>query len=542
MAPRTKDDESDGRRPRPRDQDRGDGGTTVPRTLVVVQRLALLAAILASTALIIDYQNIGDPTFCGTESSCFKVRASDVGRDLAGYAAKLSIGKGKATVPHIGLLAHVALLALAFVATNRFWMRVVAGVASLGACAAIYLLVAQLRMEALCAWCAVVDVASIVCAVSSILIARSAQRDPEPAWGREGQTATSLVVWSAAAALMVALPYVWFNYSASAPLPPPIQALQVPGKVTVISYTDFECPYCRKLAPTLAPLHEDSGVVVKRMMAPLADIHPGAQPAALAYLCIEDELKDDYARLLYEAPDGAFSPGNLAWIAFNKAKSKQPREAFEACQASPETMKKLEAEKAIFKEAGGTGLPTTWVGKRMVKGFQPDKVIAALEAEKRGSNVALPVWAMFVAAAAIAAWTTAMHVRAARALEASVAKRVRLEKVREATEAEPKKKPRRSYADDEEAAARDAMRDVDTSPDEPRPKKARRKPATTVAETPKAKRSRSGEHDAAQDDANGDAKDDASRDTSGEGPAEPKGGDVVASKETDRGEGSGDKT
>ena len=42
-----------------------------PRTLVVVQRLALLAAILASAALIIDYQNIGDPTFCGADSPSF---------------------------------------------------------------------------------------------------------------------------------------------------------------------------------------------------------------------------------------------------------------------------------------------------------------------------------------------------------------------------------------------------------------------------------------------------------------------------------------
>ena len=76
-----------------------------PRTLVVVQRLALLAAILASAALIIDYQNIGDPTFCGADSPCFKVRASDLGKQLAGITAAVGL-----TVPHVGVIAHVLLL------------------------------------------------------------------------------------------------------------------------------------------------------------------------------------------------------------------------------------------------------------------------------------------------------------------------------------------------------------------------------------------------------------------------------------------------
>lgn len=449
-----------------------------PRILVVVQRLALLTAILASAALIIDYTNVGDPTFCGTQSACFRVRDSGVGRDLAGYAARLSFFGGKTTVPHLGLAAHVGLLFLALFAASRFWVRLVAGVASLGAAAAVFLLVAQLRMGELCPWCAVVDVASIVCAAASVLLARATPPDPEPSWRREAHTGTSVVVWAAAALGMAALPQIWFNFSSTAPLPAPIQALQVPGKVTVVSFTDFECPYCRNLAPTLAPIHDDPQVAFKRLMAPL-DMHPGAKPAALAYLCVDDDMRDDYARLLYEAPDGAFSPGNLEWIAVNKGKMKKSREDFEACMQSPETEKRLQEDVAIFKDSGSSGLPTTFVGRRMVKGFQPDKVLAALAAEKRGSSLTLPIWAMFVAAAAIAGWTVAMHVRSARAhADAASEAEARARRAEEADE-----------ADDDEASSDDEG--APKAKPKGKPKKARRQPQTTPADTPSAKRSRS---------------------------------------------------
>jgi len=484
-----------------------------PRTLVVVQRLALLAAILASAALIIDYQNIGDPTFCGTESACFKVRASDVGRDLAGLVAWFGSGSRRVTVPHIGVLAHVVLLALALAASTRAWMRVVAGVATVGALGAVYLLIVQWRMGELCSWCAVVDTSSILCAISSVLLVRAAGKDREPGWGREGQTATSVVVWSAAAAMMVGLPHIWASYSGAAALPPVIEALQVPGKVTVVSFTDFECPFCRKLAPTLTPLHDDPAVVVKRFMAPL-DMHPGAKPAAIAYLCAPDDKKDAFATLLYEAPDGSFSTGNLAWMAERMGLDKA---AFAACQKDPSTSAKVDEQTALFKEAGGSGLPTTFVGKRVVKGFQPDKVTAALQAERAGSRLTLPVWMMFVAAAAVGAWTTAMHLRAARALPPVA---------------------QRDEDGGDVAAATAPLRGATAKlpKAEEAPKKPRRKPATTSAATPAAKRAQ--------------GADVASDDESGAPAAEKTARDVVVSEAPeearegapDSGNGTGEKT
>lgn len=386
-----------------------------PRTIVVVQRLALLAAILASAALIIDYQNIGDPTFCGADSPCFKVRASDLGKQLAGLTAAVGL-----TVPHVGVIAHVLLLGASLAARTAKLVRAVAVVSGIGALCAIGLLVAQLSIGELCAWCGVVDGASIVAAIASILLARATPDDARAGWARDATASGAVLAWSAAAAAIVGLPYLWARNPQSAPLHESIQALQVPGKVTVVSYTDFECPYCRNLAPHLDGLKADPRVVFVRKMAPLM-FHPGAEPAALAYLCTDPSRQEAMAKLLYESK--RLNQHEVAELA---VKAGEPdAKAVTACMKSDATRAKLDAEKAAFTAAGGTGLPTTWVGRRVVKGFRPDQILRAFEAEANGTGVGLPLWTMFAAAAVIGAVATALHRRAAAGHAAEEAAAVR---------------------------------------------------------------------------------------------------------------------
>jgi hypothetical protein len=58
-------------------------------------------------------------------------------------------------------------------------------------------------------------------------------------------------------------------------------------------------------------------------------------------------------------------------------------------------MAKLDADKKLFEELGGHGLPFTFVGKRVVLGFNPDRVEAAIASELSGKHLSLPLWAMF---------------------------------------------------------------------------------------------------------------------------------------------------
>jgi len=56
------------------------------------------------------------------------------------------------------------------------------------------------------------------------------------------------------------------------------------GRVTVVEYGDYECPYCAAAAPVLRQLVEESAGQVRLVFRnfPLADLHPYALTAALA--------------------------------------------------------------------------------------------------------------------------------------------------------------------------------------------------------------------------------------------------------------------
>src|SRR5215207_385238 len=79
------------------------------------------------------------------------------------------------------------------------------------------------------------------------------------------------------------------------------------GAATVVFFTDFQCPYCRKTHAALAPLlearHGRVRVVLRHV--PLAR-HPDARTAARAAICVERltrELTADYAHALFGAVD-----------------------------------------------------------------------------------------------------------------------------------------------------------------------------------------------------------------------------------------------
>lgn len=358
---------------------------------MLLLRLALLVAMAASAVLIVDYANAGDPAFCGVKSGCFAVRTS-------GHAYLF----GYIPLPTLGLVSFASLFGFVLVARSWIQHAMIAAMSGLGALFALYLLWLQHSViGAMCPWCVTVDTSALVAAISAIWVWRNSAVDESlgrfPGGPKIGFT------WVLAALVGIVSPFVWGKFPADPPLPEALKSEQVPDKLTIVSFTDFECPFCRRLSPALHDvLKEHEGRIhFVRKMVPLPG-HPGAEPAALAFLCTPEAQRDEIADKLYKADPAKMTQDGMLGLAIGLGS--EPVK-FAACLVAPETREKLEADKKLFEDLGGRGLPFTFVGKRVVLGAQADALKSAVARELGGEHVSLPVWAMFalIGAAFVAA-------------------------------------------------------------------------------------------------------------------------------------------
>ena len=142
------------------------------------------------------------------------------------------------------------------------------------------------------------------------------------------------------------------------------------GQATVVFFTDFECPYCRRTHAALAPLvNERKGLVrVVLKHVPLRR-HPDARTAARAAICVEALTPDNaaaYAHALMTAND-------LSEHACAELAAREPgidREAFERCTRDTSTEARIEKDTALFDEVNGDGVPLLFVGRARLEGAQ----------------------------------------------------------------------------------------------------------------------------------------------------------------------------
>ena len=65
------------------------------------------------------------------------------------------------------------------------------------------------------------------------------------------------------------------------------------GKVTIVEFSDFECPYCIRAYPTVKQILNEykNDVTLYFKNFPLVQIHPNAAKTAEASLCAADQGK-----------------------------------------------------------------------------------------------------------------------------------------------------------------------------------------------------------------------------------------------------------
>ena len=170
-----------------------------------------------------------------------------------------------------------------------------------------------------------------------------------------------------------------------AALPASIRAelAQTPrGQVTVVEFTDFECPFCRRMhAAAAAALKEHAGSVrIVRKHLPLS-FHPHAEPAARVFICAEEQgaRTEELAELFYTAPPAelALDPGIAAAVRMGADETK-----LRDCVHDTHITTRLREDGRAFGDANGEGVPLTYVGKTRLDGaVDAETFKGVLEAE-----------------------------------------------------------------------------------------------------------------------------------------------------------------
>lgn len=140
------------------------------------------------------------------------------------------------------------------------------------------------------------------------------------------------------------------------------------ARLVIYEYSDFECPYCGKVQPTvdevLRAYPED--VQLQFRNNPL-DIHPQSYGAALAGVCAEEQGKFWPMHDKMFASQSALYPSDLKKYASELGLDQQK---FEQCLGSAEADAKVKSDLA---EGASTvrGTPTFKIGQSAVMGAQP---------------------------------------------------------------------------------------------------------------------------------------------------------------------------
>jgi predicted DsbA family dithiol-disulfide isomerase len=136
--------------------------------------------------------------------------------------------------------------------------------------------------------------------------------------------------------------------------------------VSVVLFTDFQCPACKQMEPLLDQVMDKAGkdakLVVKQF--PLVSIHPQAMPAAKAALAANEQGKYwEMHRLLFQS--GA---------QLNDAKFKElakqiglDMEAFEASLKDPKIQAAIDRDMKDGIDAGVRGTPTIYINGHLVQ-------------------------------------------------------------------------------------------------------------------------------------------------------------------------------
>ncbi len=148
--------------------------------------------------------------------------------------------------------------------------------------------------------------------------------------------------------------------------------------VTIVAFSDFQCPFCSRVVPTLQALMERYPGRIRIFFRhhPLP-VHPNAPRAALTAEAARDQQGDEGFWAMHDrlfAQQDALEPEDLLALA---EQSGLDMERFRASVTDREVIARVERDETLARRFGVLGTPTFFVNGRVVQGAQPLSVFAA---------------------------------------------------------------------------------------------------------------------------------------------------------------------
>lgn len=153
--------------------------------------------------------------------------------------------------------------------------------------------------------------------------------------------------------------------------------------VTLVEYSDLECPYCKEESAAIETLlNTDPGKVrVLFKFFPLTQIHPWSMPAAEAGVCVAEQGSSkfwNFEKAVFAAQEQittASAPQRLRELASEAGATPA---AYDACLLRPATKAAVEASIANGKKVGVASTPTLFINGRLIPGAIPEDQLRLL--------------------------------------------------------------------------------------------------------------------------------------------------------------------
>ena len=147
--------------------------------------------------------------------------------------------------------------------------------------------------------------------------------------------------------------------------------------VTIVEFSDFQCPFCQRVAPTLKRVRDAYGDRVRIVWKdfPLTSIHPQAFKAAEAAQCAHEQGK------FWEYHDRLFGNQQALQVESLKkyaADTGLDAATFAGCLDTAKYAERVQAQMGVGAKLGVNSTPAVFINGRLLTGAQPYETFVAV--------------------------------------------------------------------------------------------------------------------------------------------------------------------